>query len=187
MADEDDYRDFAQKIALVFYHQGVSALMSANKKKESVKGFHLPYNSVAQRLPTTSLERLTGSFQKVSNKVGQVKPSSKISTDKLFESRSIASDFNELFDIAFNAHRFCMKQDLHLLKFKQLFLEHGLSVKQVMNWKLPKSLLNKKSVEKWMVHLNAMYEEVSRDFKIDLLEKKKSEESEHLDLLKYFE
>lgn len=177
MSRENDFRSFAKKIAIVFYHQGIKALeeeesrnRDGDKRRTKVKGFHLPYASGTQRLSKESLSRLARSYQKVTKEHGKLKPSYQISTDLLFKSRSLASDYGELFKIALLAHRYCMRQDLHLLKFKQLFLEHGLSVKQVMNWHLPDAMVSKEHLDKWMAHLEAFNEEIESDRKITPIE-----------------
>ena len=154
------------------------------KGRNKVKGFHLPYASGAKRLSKESLGRFARSYKKVTQEKGELKPSYQISTDLLFKARSLASDYGELFKIAFEAHRYCMRQDLHLLKFKQLFLEHGLSVKQVMNWHLPDALVSQEQVDKWMAHLEAFCEEVERDRSIKQL---KEEDEEFVNPLALYE
>lgn len=171
---DDNLKDFAQKIAVVFYQRGLEKFKeneSANHPSMK-KGVHLPFGPSNKHLNALSNLELDKALRDVDNKNGPVRISYKICTDYLFNRRLEDASHNELFEAAIEAHKCCQSQDLHLLAFKQLLLENGLSIRQIKDWKFPESSIAKKQIDALVKHLGAFAEEIRNSHSVKSLQKK---------------
>lgn len=180
MSEEDlkNLKEFAQKIAVIFYQQAVTSLRDESVKerggRESLKGFKLPFGSTSKKMKQISSEEFKEVIDKASEKKGPVKISYRISTDYLFKRRLKVATHHELFEAAIDAHQCCQNQDIHLMAFKQLLLENGLSLRQVKDWKFPESKVAKKSFEELLQHLSVFCEEIQKKHNVKRLDQEES-------------
>ncbi|MBI5273605.1 MAG: hypothetical protein HY860_00950 [Chlamydiales bacterium] len=180
MSEEDlkKLKEFAQKIAIIFYQQGLKSLHNFDAKegtvREKLKGFRLPFGSMSKKMEQLSSQECKEAIDKASITKGPVKISYRISTDYLFKKRLVASTHQELFEAAIDAHQCCQDQDLHLMAFKRLLLENGLSLRQIKDWKFPESKIAKKSFEELLQHLSVFCEEIQKKHAVNVLDKEQS-------------
>ena len=100
-------------------------------------------------------------------------------TSPLFTKKILASDNEHLSEIVKQAQSCCLKQDIHLMSYKQFFLRNEFSMKKVIEWKLSHYLNGKKQIQSFINKMKTSSPGVFKRHLITLLnlsEKKFSQE-----------
>ncbi len=137
--------EFAEKVAKFCAQNGLRTILRAlvaksqtdESKKQSLKALHFPTIDKITKKPFSSRE-ITPPLL-----LTKPKQTKKISVDLLFRAKPLSSNFKSLYGAAYDTHKCCRDQDLHLYRHKQIYEQKRLSLKNVRGWKLPKPLIAK--------------------------------------------
>ena len=139
-----EVEEFAEKVARFCTQNGLKAMLRAlasknqmsDSKRAALKALHFPTLDRLQpkkknstNLPKTLLRPLPNKRPK------------KISIDLLFRAKPLSENYKLLYGAAFDAHKCCRNQDLHLYRHKQIYEQKRLSLKDVKGWKFPKTFI----------------------------------------------
>lgn len=162
-------RLFAKKIAIAFYQNGLKRIekkLSRNDQPTQNKALTL---SPAKKLINLTKQQLHESIEHASKQHGKVTVYSTVDTDYLFKKRIENSSDKQLLEAALDAHKCCDRQEFHLMPFKKLLLENGLSLRQVKNWKLPESEIAKQELNRLIDHLKTFSDYIETNHKVTIL------------------
>lgn len=212
MSSEKKYEEFAEKVAQFCTENGLKAMLRAlvtnsrvkEEKNIKINALHFPSMSNLTKAKKKAFEgQKKPPFQNTkteSNGLVQTllknpapKPTKKISIDLLFRAKPLSKGYKSLYGAAFDTHKCCRNQDLHLYKQKEIFEEKRLSLKDIKGWKLPKSLIAKKQLDYYVDQIQTYKGRNSPSHKIKMIvvgeeDKRRHDEErrikEHLELEK---
>ncbi len=160
---EPAIEEFAEKIAKFCAQNGLKSILRAlvskgqanGPNKQALKALHFPtIGKIAPKAPLPTLGQ-----QKPPSLLCKPKQTKKISIDLLFRAKPLSSNFKSLYGAAFDTHKCCRDQDLHLYRHKQIYEQKRLSLKNIRGWKLPKPFIAKDQlnyyVDKMQTHKGA--------------------------------
>lgn len=147
---QESIQDFAEKIAKFCTGRGIKVLLEwleqqksrVGGRSEPMKGMHLPFIDIAS---SRKKARISGQIPGILSlrpsvaKATRIKQLKTISVDLLFRVKPLSDEYKALHEAAFDAHTCCRSLDLHLLRLHQIYEEKRLSLKDVVDWRLPKS------------------------------------------------
>jgi hypothetical protein len=205
MIDKSDtISEFAEKIAKFCSQRGIKVLLEWLQQQKKgdldervpLKGMHLPFIDIPHNVNKkpkndTSINAYQGILKRPTSNGIRLKQLKTISVDLLFLAKPLSNAYKSLYQCAFDTHRCSRSQDLHLLKLKQIYEEKRLSLKDIVGWKLPKSLMIENQLKYYVDQIASFHNSSQSHHYITLIligevAKNKGEEirgqKEHLDL-----
>lgn len=200
-AENEQVEKFAERVAKFCTQHGLKAMLRALVSKNrapktassKLSALHFPTINAPGRakkrtIPTSKTPPLKTILKRPENK--QTK---KISIDLLFRAKPLSKGYKSLYGAAFDAHKCCRKQDLHLYRHKEIYERKRLSLKDVKGWKFPKSLIAKSQLDYYVDQIQTFKGRQSDAHRVKMIvvgeegKKKREEEKrmkEHLELEK---
>ncbi len=181
---------FAEKVSKFCTQHGLKAMLrtlvskktSQDRSKQGMRALHFPS---INGLETKKRPKLTTATSNTLLKAPQPKETKKISIDLLFRAKPLSKTYKSLYGAAFDAHKCCRDQDLHLYRHKQIYEQKRLSLKDVRGWKFPNALIAKKQLNYYVDQIQTYKGRRSSTHRIKMIVigeegKKKQEEQKRL-------
>lgn len=166
---QESLLDFAEKIAKFCTGRGIKVLLEwleqqkngiANRS-EPMKGMHLPFIDIASSKKKSRVNGQTFGFpdslRQPPSKAARIKQLKTISVDLLFRAKPLSDEYKALHTAAFEAHSCCRSLDLHLMKLHQIYEEKRLSLKDVVDWRLPKSGVFQENMQYYVDQIKSLH------------------------------
>lgn len=192
---QESIRDFAEKIAKFCTGRGIKVLLEWLEQQKSgvidrsepMKGMHLPFIDIASSKKKSRVQGQAfgppDSLRQPPSKDARIKQLKTISVDLLFRAKPLSNEYKALYSAAFDAHSCCRSLDLHLMRLHQIYEEKRLSLKDVVDWRLPKSGVFQENMQYYVDQIKSLHSKNQNHHHISLIiigkqaqEKKKEEE-----------
>lgn len=151
---------FAEKIAWFCTHNGLKTIVQA----------HYACNGEIKLFPASVLHfpKMNWLPQWRYRKTAKHKIK-KISVDLLFRARPLSHSFKEFYEAAFDAHKCCRKQDLHLYSYNEIYERRRLRNKHVCGWKIPKGIAARKQLNYYADNIKRIVKQGSSSYQVEMV------------------